>query len=380
MKFSDLSNVNQKNVKTWHNNVEDIKSSLNDLKWVFDNNKKIGKYIKDNYDNNNTLSSHYSTLSLIIKEYEDDDIAEKFRDLSVKHKKIVDKEYDKQEPKENQIDFDDIVDKRKEYKKIYLENKTKKNIMFKYLILALYTYQAPLRADYADMEIYNKNPPKNNKNYIWKKNNKWIIVINNDKVSDTYGRGEIEIESIQLNKLINETIEQYDRKYLLSLITDPNKPLGKQNFIRLLNEIFKPEKIGVQIFRSAYITNKYSNKKFTIEDKKKLALMMRHSYEIASHAYHKITGTNKEENKRGPKIKNDDEDKKKEAKKKYNKKYRDKNLNIYNEHSKKYYAENKDEVLRKKALSYYNKGNKKPTKKTIEKYNLKYDKRSKSWK
>ena len=71
-------------------------------------------------------------------------------------------------------------------------------------------------------------------------------------------------------------------------MSDPNKPLGKQNFENLLSECMPDKKLSVDLIRSAYITHMYNKPNFTIAQRNELAKQMRHSRNIAELSYQKM--------------------------------------------------------------------------------------------
>jgi hypothetical protein len=77
---------------------------------------------------------------------------------------------------------------------------------------------------------------------------------------------------------------------------------------------------------------------------------------------------------------------KKESKAKFDRKaymreYRKRNAEKYQEYSRKYYKDNSEDVLRRQLLYGLNKykNREAPKPESIEKYNLKYDKKKKEW-
>ena len=56
----------------------------------------------------------------------------------------------------------------------------------------------------------------------------------------------------------------------------------------MLRQCFSPQRITVEILRSAYITHFYSDPRKTLKDTDELDRLMRHSSKIAEREYHKI--------------------------------------------------------------------------------------------
>ena len=148
--------------------------------------------------------------------------------------------------------------------------------------------QPPLRMDYKDMQIVKAFPHDKTKNYIIKKFDNYHVIINKDKVSNKYKQAVFEL-STELSNIIDESLKYYPRKYILSLVSNPDIPIGNQSFEVLLRGCFDNKRVGVDMLRSAYITNLYDNKYTTMKDKAEVAHKMRSSIAMASTVYHKIS-------------------------------------------------------------------------------------------
>jgi len=243
----------------------------------------------------------------------------------------------------------------------------------------------------------DKVPRNDGQNYLWNHDDKYTIIINQDKVSHQYKKGgtikyrlgKIDIESKTLTNIIDESLKTFPRKYILSLLTNRNNPLGKQNFERILNEIFEPEgkKVTVDILRSVYITHFYESNP-TLLQREKLAKQMRNSVSVQEKSYRKIIKPKEdevEEVEEGPKIKKKSQSEPTKKKyfnlKEYMKEYRGKNHKKIDAYNKEYVEKNRDKVYRNKILRELNvTGNVKyPRKETIDKYNLEYDEIQDKW-
>ena len=83
------------------------------------------------------------------------------------------------------------------------------------------------------------------------------LSLKNDKVIIKKGHGPDQFEmSNKLNTVINESLEAFPRKYILSTQRDGDRPIAEQWFKSLLKQCFSPQKVTVDILRSAYITFK----------------------------------------------------------------------------------------------------------------------------
>jgi hypothetical protein len=280
-------------LNAWRNNIPNIKNADNKtVTWVGKNHKKIYKYIIESYDNLNTLKSHLSTLSSILKLLNvNEEDRKKYSDESTDYNNQNNDKLKKQimtpSRAKNFVTFSAIEHKRDEYKNKFENNKDDNKTNLIYLILCLFTYQAPIRHQYEDAEIVKKIPSTKDKNFILDDNNKYSIILNDDKVIKSHGKAIIKFDD-KLNNIIYESLEAYPRKYLLSMISKPDIPLGIQNFNYILKDVFDGKRVGINIFRSSYISDKYKDPDFSIEKKDELAKEMRHSREIADLAYNKL--------------------------------------------------------------------------------------------
>ena len=113
------------------------------------------------------------------------------------------------------------------------------------------------------------------------------VVIRNDKVIKNHKPAQFELSN-ELNNVINDSLEAFPRKFILSIQRDGRKPIQKQGFESLLKQCFSPQRVTVDILRSAYITQFYSDPRKTLKDKDELARLMRHSSKFAEREYNKI--------------------------------------------------------------------------------------------
>jgi len=278
-------------INTWKKHVPNIKSHDEKMKWIGSNHAKIYKYIKSSYANLNTLKGHISVLGSMLKLLNvHPEFRKKYSDESTDLNNLQVEKSKKQEMTEsrskNFVTQEEIIKKRDEYRQLFMNNKRNVKYNFIYLILSLYTYNAPLRHQYHDAQIVDVLPNNEIRNFILVKDHKYSIVIKQDKVIRSHGPAIIEFND-DLNKVIKESLEAFPRKYLLSNLKNGKFPLGIQGFNGLLKNVFPNKRVGINIFRSSYITEKYKDPNFTIEGKEILAKNMRHSKEIADLAYNK---------------------------------------------------------------------------------------------
>lgn len=379
MKKSDNGNIKKEisrdvisKSKTWINKIP--KLTCDNIKV---RHKEIYEYINKEYDNPGSRKSHIvSLITMLKKENIDDCEITQYQKEVNKLNILLMSEQEKQKlttrQLENYVNYEDIVRRREEYRKV-CEMKPKNNkINIIHLILSLYSYIPPIRLEYSDMKIISddKNIDET-KNYIMKSDSRYIVILNNDKVTKTYGKIRYDITG-ELKTIINRSLENYPRDYLLTIPNNSTIPLNRQiNYY--LKEAFSPLNVGIQMIRSAYITHMYAENKMNISEKKKLALQMRHSKDTADLYYNKIEvcGMDKKLDKITPKDKIE--------KKEYLRKYYAERKNSVKTKNKNKYEQNKYDILRRKIINRINKEDSNIKKETIKKYNIKYDETKQMW-
>ena len=166
---------------------------------------------------------------------------------------------------------------------------------YRYLLLALLTYQPPLRTSFyttAQFLRYEKENDKiHNFVYIMRRGKvKVQLIVNDDKVSKTksYAMDKnlsfIKVIDEKLVKIINDSFIKYPRTYLFEM---NEKPITSQLLLTWLRKITRVSEINVDIMRSSYITWYYSNHP-RYGDREELSKMMRHSVPTAEKNYNKI--------------------------------------------------------------------------------------------
>ncbi len=260
------------NIRTWSNKL----NGTNDLMWIYANHEKISELIEQ-YENINTKKTHYISLSNVMKKLRKTKLQTLYINKAIELNKEHTEQQLDQQPVHNIVEFKTI-----EHVRDALDGYTSLKDNLLHLILSLYTYRPPLRNDYGNMRIVSKLP-KGKKNYLLKQNNGFTIVLRDYKTYSTYGEYISKLPDI-LDVIINKSLVMYPRKYLLSLMHDPNKPLTKQNVKRYLSDL----NLNVDILRSSYVTYIYNKRSTTNRIKKELSKDMLHSQQMASTTYHKI--------------------------------------------------------------------------------------------
>ena len=279
------------------NNINDSRAWLNKLEIPvpFDDSKLISTVIK-NYDrilqvietftNLSTLRKNLYSLSKFCKLAGEE---EKYHALSsryiqlgkeIREKNLLQERTPRQE--EKQISFEEMIKLREFYHKDRLRS-LKDN--YAYLIMSLVTLEPPKRLEIACMKI-NAEPRSALYNSIWKKNDRWVMKIDHDKVCKLQffkDNNELEL-SKELSDIIDESLDYFPRTYLLNDSLDC--PMRTSNLMYSIKRI-TPNGSTNNDFRSAYITHFYSQP-HNLKEKADLALRMRHSKETAELSYCKI--------------------------------------------------------------------------------------------
>ena len=241
---------------------------------------------------------------------------------------------------------------------------------YQYLLLALLTYQPPLRTNFYVSAKIIRSMKENDKtnNFIWisrKGSIKIFYIVNDDKVSKTkiYAMNKnlsyIKLEDNNLIKLINDSYEKYPREYLFEI---NNKPISQTTYLNWLRKITEVSQINNDIMRSSYVNWFYEHNK-KLSDREKLAYQMRHSVLTSQRNYLKVFEP--EDTKEKPEIIQTTEELKKEIdklKEQLNKCQSDKAID-----------ESKFNKNRRDVIYKINKKNVKPREETLKKYNIVYD-------
>ena len=241
---------------------------------------------------------------------------------------------------------------------------------YKYLLLALLTYQPPLRTNFYVSAKIIRSMKENDKtnNFIWitrKGSIKIFYIVNDDKVSKTkiYAMNKnlsyIKLEDNNLIKVINDSYEKYPREFLFEI---NNKPISQTTYLNWLRKITEVSQINNDIMRSSYVNWFYEHNK-KLSDREKLAFQMRHSVLTSQRNYLKVFEP--EDNKEKPEIIQTTEELKKEIdklKEQLNKCQSDKAID-----------ESKFNKNRRDVIYKINKKNVKPREETLRKYNIVYD-------
>jgi len=418
--MTSLKKHEKERYSVWYNYFKDTGSlklpkQKNDILWVDKHWKTIETYITSNYgqadQKHSTYRNHLEGLANILLAINKVKHKENVRNMFVVglelQKGIDDKREDNElteSERANFICFENIIEERTKLDDAWRKDVKNAKLNMFHLILAFNSYIPPLRLNLIDMEIHRdrKEPPSNvETNYLWEKTpGKWSIVINYDKIEHRrvdkgLGR-EIfdlsdEIAGVtngkKLNTIINDSLKALKREYVLVGIRSTHSPMGKSSYNQALASIFKPQKPTQNIFRKSYI-NYWHKKNLSTNKLKEIARRMRHTLGVALSAYKKVDIDCDDIEVDGLEIKEKISIPKPQPKKKddyfnpaeYAKKYRAEHKDELDKKRKQDYTKNKDKILRNKMIWHLNKGLVAyPRQASIEKYDLKYNTKTKQW-
>jgi len=291
-----LTNNDKSNIASWK--TKNLIPSTNNGD-IIPKRHLIYEYIVNGGDySKNTQKAHLLSLAKVLrieKKFLKD--AEKYIDKSIEIKKSVIADYTKQILTKAQaakfLTYPQLLEVREKLENQYTNFKLYKNHQ-KVLLLSLYTLQPPLRKnDYLDMLYYTKAqpPPNNLTNYLWKHRQGYTLIIQSDKTSNAYGRGEIDIEDLDLIKLLEYSFRTYPRKYVLSGHGGFNVSLKPTALYRMKKEIFNEfsdREPDFNLFRVAYVTHLEQLRNRSWEERVELARKMRNSLHMQQLVYNKF--------------------------------------------------------------------------------------------
>lgn len=259
---SILSKTNLDNISNWYKQLHNKKAPDNH-KWILKEHSSIvskviekpGKY-KDN-----SKKTFYSTLAKVIRLETGDTLdnplfimySKKSTELAKVDETRREEQLLTEDEKKKWISFSEL-------KKIVETNHSKMfdgdmSDMYKGLIACCYFYIPPIRVDLGDIHIWKKKTklPKDKLNYMIKKDGLWVFVLREYKTYAKYGEAEVKTTK-DLTELIDETLTEYPRKYLLTSVLDIRKPLGVSGLQKSITNIFG---IGISTIRKIYGSHFY---------------------------------------------------------------------------------------------------------------------------
>lgn len=215
-----------------------------------------------------SLSSTRVALSALRKAYPG---AKKFEEaMKSRYRTYRDLDED-QEPTSAQVDnfvsWDNIID----FRDLYYDDMT----LAQRLLLALYTYIPPVRADYTPMRIVNRKPTafEAGHNYlVW--NTQPYFIFHAYKTAARYGDKYVKIPTAlkrELSVYLNNFI---DNEYLFESKGLPWSPTRLSVELRKIFQQFHQLDTGINLIRHAYLTKYHAGQKPLAELKKVASAMM----------------------------------------------------------------------------------------------------------
>ena len=427
-----------------------VKTPQENILWVGQHRLAIEKYLTDHYTeanglNPNSAGSYYNSLANILFHIDKDKYKTDCNRLIIKSKTrqlVADAQGStgllSEKQLQNYASYTDLCAKRDLWIKRWQELRPADKVVIPFkatgkkkrptpsyelrqailfsLILACNTYVPPIRKNIEDMKFYYglKNPEqKTQQNYVWRiKTNEYAIVMNYDKVENSRIKKDMPREIFKLNteivdtrgkqitngkrlsELIEMSLEDFPRDYLLCNLTDDEGlgPMSTSSFNNSLKIIFKPRVPSQNMLRKAYVNYIYNSPDFRYMPYSFLqtvASSMRHTVETAMKKYRKSNAPDDILPDVGPlhdvKIVRTINipvmvDKKRKSMALIAKNYREKNKEKVLESRKTYYTNNKDAILKRKIINNLNsQAQTQVQKRTIAKYDLKQNPITGEW-
>ena len=216
------------------------------------------------------LSSTRSALTALRKEYpECKEFIKEMKDRYLVFRKLDESQEPTAAQVANFIPWDSII----EFRDKYYDDMT----ATQRLLLALYTYIPPVRADYAPMRILNRKPAtfEDGHNYlIW--NSRPYFIFHAYKTAARYGDKIAKIPQPLKRELSKYLNEYTDNEYLFETKGLPWSPAKLGTKVREIFQKFHTMDTGINLIRHAYLTKLYAGQK-PLAEMKKVAGAMMHS-------------------------------------------------------------------------------------------------------
>lgn len=194
----------------------------------------------------------------------------------------------------NWMNFDEVISLRdnilKKLKKEKISmsstdiSKSNFDLLQQYLVLSLYTMQAPRRNEYASMKIINKKEYLDLDKEDLKKNN---YLVNLSKTNKLFSYGSDKVKSkieggsntVNITKELNSVLNlwlHFNKSDNLLVTQQRGMGMTKNQLTLLLNRIFKPKMISTSMLRKIYLTNMFGDEAERNNKKQKIAEEMNH--------------------------------------------------------------------------------------------------------
>jgi len=268
------------------------------------------KFLKD-YDNIikileplklTTKRNYISSILVVLRAYNKksfDKVLNKYKkllaELNEQYTNKIDSHEKSEKQEENWMELSELKKGLKLYKKEIKDREIKDkeklskrdlDLLKKYLVVALYTLQPPVRLNYANMEIINSAKDiKPKQNYLLiKGRNKKTLVFQEYKTAKTNGRVD-KVVPKELNSILNFYLKYNKSKHLLN--DSKGEPIGANALGKFISKAFDftGKKVTLNLLRHVYISSKIDLD--AIKAQKELAKDMMHS-ESTQESYAKV--------------------------------------------------------------------------------------------
>ena len=239
-----------------------------------------------------TKRNYLSSILVVLRAYKKksyDGVLEQYKKLlatlNEEYTNKIDSHEKSEKQEKNWVKLDDLKKGLKIYQKEIKDreikdkenlNKKDMNLLKKYLIVALYTLQPPVRLNYSNMKIINSEKDiEPNKNYLLVKGrNKKILIFQQYKTAKTNGRVDKPINK-ELNSILNLYLKYHKSKYLI--LDAKGNPITANGLGKLITSSFDftGKKVTLNLLRHVYISSKIDL--HAIKASKKMANDMMHS-------------------------------------------------------------------------------------------------------
>ena len=266
--------------------------ALEDLKFLKDYDKIIEFLNKLKLS---TKRNYISSILVVLRAYNKesyDDVLQRYRDyltgLNTEYNTFISSHQKNLNQKENWTDLQLLKKGLRLYQNKIRDlnlftkeklNSKQLNIIQSYLVIALYTLQAPVRLNYSDMKIIkNENEIEEGKNYLLNiSRNKKQFIFQDYKTSKKHGRINQPITK-DLNTIINKWLKV--NKTDNFLIDQKGHPMNANQLGKFITKSFDftGKKITLNLLRHIYISQSIDLE--AIKKSKELAKSMHHSSDM----------------------------------------------------------------------------------------------------
>lgn len=268
---------------------------------------KVDEIIKYLDDKSNSVRRNFSaSIMVALSPKQKNSPTDEYRNVYERYAKLLTEEQsnyleskkdNKMNSKEqkNWLNFDEVISLRdnilKKLKKEGIKmtttdiSKSNFDLLQQYLVLSLYTMQAPRRNEYATMKIINKKEYLDLDKEDLKKNN---YLVNLSKTNKLFSYGSDKVKSkieggsntINLPKDLNSVLNlwlHFNNSDNLLVTQQGGIGMTKNQLTLLLNRIFKPKMVSTSMLRKIYLTNMFGDESERNSKKQKIAEEMNHS-------------------------------------------------------------------------------------------------------